>query len=81
MLIGNSWKIESDSMNVILSKKSRKTNVGKFWKVQGFYSSIKEALHALVDQEIKDTELLVLKTVEEKIEELHTLIDNLAISK
>lgn len=81
MLIGNNWKIESDSLNVILSKKSRKTKVGKFWATQGFYPNVKEALHALVDQEIKDTELVDIKTVNDKIEELHSLIDNLAVGK
>ena len=81
MLIGNSWKIESDRMNVILSKKSRKTKIGKFWKVLGFYPDIKSALHALVEQGIRDTKLKDLKTINDKIEELHTLIKNLSVEK
>ncbi len=82
MLIGKNWKIESDNLNVILSQKKRRTNkeTGKaydYWKPIGYYSTIPNAMHGLVDQGIRDTELLDFETIIAKINELHNLIEPL----
>ena len=60
MLIDKNWKIESDNLNVTLYK-LRKSK--KRWESVGFYSSIQNALKALVDFEVASTELKDLQTV------------------
>jgi len=82
MLIGKNYKIESDSLNVILFygsiQKRRATNEPfERWNPIGYYSTVKNALHGLVNREIKATELKDLQTVVAKIDELHQLIDSL----
>ncbi len=80
MLIGKNWKIESDSLNVILSQKKRRTDkkTGKdydYWKLIGYYSTAENALHGLVNQGIRDTGLKDLETIVSKIDELHKAIE------
>jgi len=78
MLIGRNWKIESDSMNVTLFKRGVSKKSGKeTWRGEGYFGTIKEALHELVNLEIRQTGLTDLKTINNKIEELHELIDSL----
>lgn len=77
MELGRNWKIESDSLNIKLFKKSQKSGAKKLWIEMGFYSSVKNALHGLVEHGVKETELKDIKTINDKIEELHTLIENL----
>ena len=84
MIINKDWKIEAIPMNVVLSKRSRvKAKLGKpahdNWVVQGYYSSVKNALKGLVGFEVAGTGLKDLETIVAKIDELHTLIDNLSI--
>ena len=83
MLIGKNYKIESDSLNVILSKKVKRTNkVTKekydSWKILGYFATIKGALHELVNQRIRDTELTDIKKVEAEIASLKKMIEGLA---
>ena len=80
MLIGEGYKVESDSMNVTLShkvkRKSKKTgDAYDFWQVVGYYSTPADALYGLVDQIVRDTELKDLKTVVSKISELYSMIE------
>ena len=86
MQIGKDWKIESDELNVTLFKrhpaggksfKTGKVSTQDTWAVHTYYSNVGNALKALVDQEIRNTELKDLETVLAKIEELHTLIESL----
>jgi len=83
MLIGKDWKIESDSLNVVLYRKhmaTRKVTGERYedWGDPiGYYSTIKGALHGLVGQGVRDTALTDLKTIESKISELRLLIDAL----
>ncbi len=84
--IGHKYKVEADNMNIILSKKVRRTRKDtqeKYtdWEVEGYFSTPVGAIHALVNQGVKDTQLKDLKTVVDKMEELHTLIDSLSINK
>ena len=76
MLIGKKWKIESDSMNITLFKKakSKKANT-ETWATVGFYADVPNALHELVNQGVRDTELTDLKTIVAKIDELHKMIE------
>ena len=82
MLIGKKYKLESDSLNIILSKKRKRTRKSdnqsyEDWEIVGYYSSPSSALHAMVDQGIRDTDLVDLIIVSGKIDELHTLIESL----
>jgi len=78
MEIGKHWKVESDKCNIILYKRGKNKKTGAdTWKVEGYYYSIKEALHALIEMEIKETELKDLQTVLTKITELHNLIETM----
>ena len=82
MLIDKNWKIESDNLNVVLFHKKRGTNkkTGEafdYWKPIGYYSTIPNAMHGLVDQSIRDTELKDLKTIVAEINKLHNLIEPL----
>lgn len=79
MLIGKKWKLESDDMNVILSKRrTRKSKDGKSyqaWGTVGFYSTVANALKDLVNYEVRATELKDLQTVVNKIDELGKQIE------
>jgi len=75
MLIGDNWKIESDELNVILYKKYiHKKTSEEYWRACNFYSSVANALAGLIDLEIQGTGLKDLETVNQKIEELKSLI-------
>uniref|UniRef100_A0A6M3LEW6 DUF5405 domain-containing protein n=1 Tax=viral metagenome TaxID=1070528 RepID=A0A6M3LEW6_9ZZZZ len=80
MLIGKNWKIESDSMNVILSRLIiRKPKDGspnyEDWEIVGFYSSLANALKGLINHEVLETEFVDLQIVVALIDELHRHID------
>jgi len=75
MLVGKDWKIESDSMNVTLFRRWKNKKTGEdMWRAEGYFSSIHNALAALIEQGIRDTGLRDLVTVEQKIEELKAMI-------
>ena len=82
MKIGKKWKIEADAMNVTLLRRgtARKgKDIGlETWTIVGHYSSIENALKALVNQGLRDTELTDLMTIVAKIDELHKLIEGMA---
>jgi len=83
MNIGKNHKIEADSLNIILYKKvkrKRKDTQETYtdWEIMGYYSSVTNALHGLVDQKIRDTELQDIKTVVAEIANLHKLVESLS---
>lgn len=80
MKIGENFKLESDSMNVTLSRKqtSKKTG-GEYWVNEAYFSNPKAALKYLVDMEIRETGFEDLATVTKKQEELYQLIGKLKI--
>ena len=85
MLIGKDYKVEADSMNVTVSKRmvtdgkwANTKEVGReYWYNVGYYATVKGALKGLVDMGVADTELVDLKTVVDKIDELKKHIDRL----
>ena len=84
MLIGKDWKIESDKLNVTLSQRHTVEEKGDkpkhdVWVVEGYFSSLKEALRALVNVSVRETELKDLKTITKKQDELYKLIENLEV--
>ena len=79
MLIGKNWKIESDALNVILYRKKKRVKkdtqeVYEDWEVMGYFATVGGALHELVNQGIRDTQLKDLKTVVAKVGELKKMI-------
>ncbi len=78
MEIGKRWKIESDRFNITLFKrgKNRKTSADT-WHTEGYYPTVKDALHGMVELEIKDTDLKDLQTIHATITELPNLLETL----
>ena len=85
MLIGKNYKIESDDLNVTLFEKHIITGNGKgrpatkpigseYWEPIAHFFTVKAALDYFVRQEIRNTGLTDLKTIVDKIEEIHKLI-------
>ena len=85
MLIGKKWKVESDSLNVILSERITKRPKGKApyegWGVRGYFSTVANALKFLIEHEVKGTGLTDLETVVNKIDELKGLIEQVGENK
>ena len=81
--INQNYKIESDNLNVTLSKRevSKKSPGKERWRTVGYYSSFESVLKALVDMEIKGTGLKDLETVLSKIQELKKMIDGANLGK
>jgi len=77
MLIGDRYKIESDSLNVTLFEKAKSKTSATTWRSIAFFSSIKSALNHLVDLEVMGTGLSDLKSVTKKQDELFNLIKQL----
>jgi hypothetical protein len=78
MLVGQKYKIESDSLNVTLYEKTKgKKPDSTTWRAIGFFSSPQNALQHLVTLGVMKTGLKDLKTVIEKLEELYGLINSL----
>ena len=85
MIINKTWRIISDTDNVILEKKHIKRMEGhegeEYWTTEGYYRNVKNALRDLVDMEIRGTGMEYLKEINNKINELYTLIDNLSVTR
>jgi hypothetical protein len=83
--IGDDYAIGSNSLNVILFEKhtgQRGKSKGKeLWRERAYFSTPQNALDYLVELKIRKTDLKDLKTVCEKIDEIHTLITNLDITE
>jgi hypothetical protein len=78
MLVGN-YKIESNSLNVIVSKrvtiKTGKRVGQEDWTDLAYVATIQNALRYLVDLGVRETGLKDLKTIVAKQEELYKLIE------
>lgn len=82
MKIGKNWEIKADDNNVTLLRRHRVKATDKkpahdTWAVKGFYSSISNALKALVDFKLAESELKDLKSIIQKQEEIYTMIEAL----
>ena len=76
MKIGTNWKIESDAMNITLFKRHITKKGKEVWNADHFFSSVKNALDFLVEQEIKGTGMKDFKTIASKQKELHDMINS-----
>jgi hypothetical protein len=71
MVIDRNWLVGADSLNIILYWRQINKKTGKeYWRAHSYYSAVANALIALVDQGVRDTELADLKTVCDKIDQL-----------
>ena len=77
--LNKKWAIGADNMNIILyrKRKVKKAGVEPAWGVDGYYSSLHNALKGLADKEILDTSLKSLVAVEAKLNKLYGLIESL----
>jgi len=80
MLIGNKYKIESDSLNYTLYKPvTVKKTGGIRWQPVAYFSNMVNALDFLVDLKVAETGLKELRTVIKKQEEIYQLIRSLKL--
>jgi len=78
MLIGDKYKIESDSLNIIFFRRTKsKKNGSDRWRAEAYFATVKNALTYLVDMEVRETGLQDLKQVTKKQDELYALIKSL----
>ncbi len=77
MLIGEKYKIESDSLNVTLYEKRKAKGKSTTWRAIAFFSNPKNALQHLVNLEVMETEMKDLTAVVKKQDELYALINTL----
>ena len=78
--IDKKWAIVADNLNILLVRKHtpKKDGGGKPYLVtEGYYSSLHEALHGLVEQQVRDTKLASLKILTDKLDEIYSLIKSL----
>jgi hypothetical protein len=80
MLVGDKYKVESDSLNITLFQKGTSKNSGKvYWQPIAYFSCFENALDHLVDLEVMKTELKDYQSVVEKQKELYQLIKSLKV--
>jgi hypothetical protein len=78
MLIGDRYKVESDSLNVTLYEKTKAKKAGATnWRAIAFFANPRDALEHLVTLGVMETGMKDLKTVVKKLEELYSLINSL----
>ncbi|MFC1933273.1 hypothetical protein ACFLXU_06605 [Chloroflexota bacterium] len=76
LVIGQDWRVGADSLNIILYRRQVNNKTGKeYWRAHSYYATIANALVGLVNQGVRDTELADLKTVNKRIDEIHTWIN------
>lgn len=80
MLIGDKYKVESDSLSVTLYQKGETKDTGNvYWRPIAYFSNPKNALNHLVDLELAETGLKDFRAVVEKQNEIYQLISGLKI--
>lgn len=80
MQINEFYKLDSDESNVIIQRRKLKEDKTLTeYKNIAYVSTVKDALHYIVEKEIKATELESLELICNKIEELHSTINELKI--
>lgn len=81
MLIGDKYKVISDSMNITLIelKQAKKQNGAEYLReeILGYYATIPNALKAMVNRDIQGMGLEDLKAIAKRQGELYILIASL----
>tara|TARA_B100000315_G_scaffold243782_1_gene267569 strand:- start:462 stop:812 length:351 start_codon:yes stop_codon:yes gene_type:complete len=72
LAIGKDWRVGADSLNIILYRRQVNKKIGReYWRAHSYYATVTNVLAELVNQGIRDTELADLKTVCDKIDQIH----------
>jgi hypothetical protein len=72
LVIGQYWRVGADTLNIILYRRQANKKTGEeYWRAHSYYATVSNALLGLVNQGVRDTELADLKTVCDKIDQLH----------
>jgi hypothetical protein len=79
--VGQSWRIIADEMNVTLYKRAKTKSGGERWQTFGYYSTLGHALIGLVRQGVRDTELVSIRAVQDKIAQLEQDILKMAAGR
>lgn len=76
-VINKTYKIDCDRLNFILKRKGQSEDgeESTAWKIMGFYPTVKGIYHAVVELGIKESSMMELKALNDKVSELHALID------
>jgi hypothetical protein len=76
--INATWRVNQDKHNYILEHKGKNeaNEEGTKWVAVGFYQTVKQLYHALVEKGIKESSLTDIKALDIKIQELHTFIED-----
>lgn len=77
-VISKTYKIDCDKMNFILKRKgtSEEGEESNTWRTVGFYQTVKQLYHALIEIGIKESSLIDIKSMNDKVLELHQYIEN-----
>ncbi len=85
MLLGKNHKIESDSMNITLSKRriaEKGIHKGEvWWETLGYYATIGSALRDFADRCLGEAELQELQQILKKQDEIYSLIESLHLDE
>lgn len=81
MLIGKDFRVTAEKLDVVLSQRKKRTNkttneTYEGWETLGYFRTVEGALHELLNQGVRDTELKDLRTVVVAVESLHDDIHN-----
>lgn len=77
--INDNWAIGADKDNIILYRKTNHKKEGQepTLRIVGYFGNLRNVLTALVDREVKDTQLESFRIITGKLDEIYNLIKNL----
>lgn len=77
MKLGKKYKVDSDSMNITLSKRVVSKKEKERWVVLGYFGNFHNLLKHLADNEIMGTGLEDLKLIAKRQKEVYDLISTI----
>lgn len=77
MLINERYKLDSDTLGVTISESVKVRAGGARWQPKYYFSTPQNALKWLLTNEVMGTGMADLKTVCQKIDDLHRLVEGL----
>jgi hypothetical protein len=76
--INNTWRIDKDKLNFFLQHKGKNEEGGEGSTciMVGYFQTVKQLYHELVEKGIKESSLTDIKALDIKIQELHAFIED-----
>ncbi len=75
LLVGKNWRLTSDGLNIIVSRRQVNKKSGMtYWRAEYYYATLVGALHGLIELGIKETQLQDFRAVVDKVETLKSEI-------